>query len=271
MIIHSLGAGVQSSCIEQMSIVGELPPPDASIFADTGVEPKKVHEHLDYLESLIDGRWPIYRVSAGNLEEDLLNALHTGKRTGTPPLFVKSNAPTEKYPSPIRGGVLWRQCTQDYKLVPLRRKTRELYLTSGKEQVRQVIGISLDEFDRMRDSGVKYITNEYPLVEMRMTRNDCAKWSADHGFKPAPKSACRWCPYKSNARWIQMKHEEPEEFALAVEFDRKLREGKLPGVTGDAYVHRSFIPLSEVDLRNDEDRGQGIFDFTEECTGMCGV
>ena len=33
-------------------------------------------------------------------------------------------------------------------------------------------GISLDEWHRMRDSGVRYTRNVYPLVDRRMTRRD---------------------------------------------------------------------------------------------------
>jgi hypothetical protein len=67
-----------------------------------------------------------------------------------------------------------------------------------------------------------------------------------------------------------MKRDQPEDFAAAVLFDKELREGKLPGVTGDAYVHRSFVPLSEVNFdRAYKDDQRDL--FGNECTGMCGV
>ena len=50
--ILSLGAGVQSSTMALMANEGAFGPlPDYAIFADTGWEPKKVYEHLDWLKS----------------------------------------------------------------------------------------------------------------------------------------------------------------------------------------------------------------------------
>ena len=49
--IISLGAGVQSSVMALMAAKGEITPmPDCAIFADTGWEPKRVYEWLDWLE-----------------------------------------------------------------------------------------------------------------------------------------------------------------------------------------------------------------------------
>jgi hypothetical protein len=117
---------------------------------------------------------------------------------------------------------------------------------------------------------VKYITNCYPLIDRRMTRHDCMQWLARQGYEIPPKSACIFCPYRSNAGWRQLRDSQPEEWAKAIAFDAKLRTGKLPMVTGDAYVHRSFKPLSGVDLSTAEDHGQMEL-FGNECEGMCGV
>src|SRR3954453_22297778 len=77
----SLGAGVQSTTVLLMALHGEFPDClDCAIFADTGWEPTAVYEHLDWLEGRAkDGGIPIHRVSAGNLRQDLLDAV-AGKR-----------------------------------------------------------------------------------------------------------------------------------------------------------------------------------------------
>ena len=41
-------------------------------------------------------------------------------------------------------------------------------------------------------------------------------------------------------------------------------------MTAVPYLHRSLRPLSEVDFRNDTDRGQ-LWLWQDECTGHCGV
>jgi hypothetical protein len=64
----------------------------------------------------------------------------------------------------------------------------------------------------------------------------------------------------------------PDEWADAVEFDIMLRTNPrmVERFRGDAYLHASAKPLTEVDLRTDEEKG--IFSlFDQECEGMCGL
>lgn len=75
-MIHviSLGAGVQSSTMALMAKHGEITPmPDAAIFADTGAEPIGVYNWLLQLEEKLP--CPIYRVSAGNLRDEIMGAM----------------------------------------------------------------------------------------------------------------------------------------------------------------------------------------------------
>ena len=64
-------------------------------------------------------------------------------------------------------------------------------------------GISLEEWQLMRDSDVRYIRNVYPLVEQRMTRRDCITWLLARGLDVPPKSACtfaRTTPWATGGR-----------------------------------------------------------------------
>lgn len=172
-----------------------------------------------------------------------------------------------------QGGMLWRACTRDYKIVPIRRKTREIMIEHGAKHVRSLIGISTDERQRENASGVKYITNVHPLLEMGWSRFRCEQYLWDkHGIK-VPKSACHYCPYRSNAGWKKMKIEDPSEFERACQFDEAIREaqGKTirgAGIVGQLFVHRSFTPLRTANL--EPDPGQMDFGFEQECEGMCG-
>src|SRR6185437_8404632 len=89
--VLSLGAGVQSTTLALMAAHGEIGPmPDCAIFADTGWEPRRVYEHLAWLETKLP--FPVERVSGGNLRADLLanaKGMTAGKRSATPPLFVR--------------------------------------------------------------------------------------------------------------------------------------------------------------------------------------
>lgn len=279
MIVLSLGAGRQSSTLYLMAVEGTLPfeSPVAAIFADTGAEPSGVYEWLEKLKGIGHSRIPINVVSAGNLETALLDGISKGNihRLGQPPFYVKQHTPTGGR-SADRGGMLWRQCTSDFKLRPLRKETRRLMLESGERSVTQYIGISRDEAHRMKPSGVKYITNFYPLVEMGMTVTDCTDWLATRGME-APRSSCYFCPYKSNQSWREQARNDPGSHEKAIRIDEALRTPgiRFAGVTGEMFVHRSFIPLEAVDMRQpDEVSGQTqIFmdGFGNECEGLCGV
>ena len=53
-----------------------------------------------------------------------------------------------------------------------------------------------------------------------------------------------------------------------MKFDKKLRD-RDSKFKNEQFVHRSCVPLDEVDLDNIEDKGQ--YTFLDECEGMCGV
>lgn len=261
-----------------MSAAGELPMMDAGIFADTQNEPPAVMRYLEMLEARLP--FPVYRVTAGNLAEDFLAALRgERKRCSQPPLYVRRSdeaAIAAGRSIDKRGGMLWRQCTKEYKIIPIQQKVRALMKESGAKQVQQFIGISLDEAHRMKYSGVKYIKNVYPLIDLRMSRWDCLRWIENAGLPQPPKSACWHCPYRSNHQWRAMKQNDPESFALAVQFDNAVRAAKATkingaGITGEVFVWRGMKPLQDADLSNDIDNGQGELAFGNECEGMCGL
>jgi hypothetical protein len=262
--ILSLGAGVQSSCLAFMSAHLDVPRVDAAIFADTQAEPQEVYEYLEYITKIVP--FPVYKVTAGDLEADFLERLKNPQhRCGQPPFYVWNERKQME-------ATLWRQCTKEYKLQPIRKKIKEL---AGSENVEQFIGISLDEAHRMKSSGVKYINNIYPLVDLKMTRHDCLQWLKRNKYPEPPKSACRFCPYINDARLKDMRDNKPAEWTKLVAFDHAMRDAQKQTIngariTGTLFVHRSCKPIDQVDLSTEEDNGQ-ISLFGNECEGMCGV
>ena len=261
MNVISLGAGVQSSVMALMAADGELGPmPDCAIFADTQFEPAAVYAHLDWLETQLP--FPVHRVTAGDIRTDAVSGTNTtGQNFSSIPFFLSGS------------GMARRQCTKEYKIVPIRRKISELLV--GKKTpgaVRQWIGISTDEAARMKPSGVKYVESVWPLIDVGMSRQDCLRWfEKRYQDRPLAKSACMGCPYRNDAGWRDMKINDPVSFADAVSFDKSIRNsGQLKSDQKEMFVHRSCKPLDEVDFRNLEDMGQ-INMFNEECEGMCGI
>lgn len=263
--ILSLGAGVQSSTLALMIAHGEIEPVSAAIFADTGAEPAGVYKWLDWLETKLP--FPVHRVEAGNLREDVMSAASgQGSRLASPPFYTSSDTGP--------GGALRRQCTNDYKIVPILKKVRELAGIKPRQRVKgckveQIIGISWDEATRMKPSRLPYVLHSYPLVDRHMTRGHCLKWMTAHGYPLPPKSACTFCPYHDDAMWRHMQINDPVSFADAVEVDEAIREG-ISGTTQRMFLHRSMKPISEIDFTTAEEAGQGRL-FSNECEGMCGV
>ena len=263
--VINLGAGVQSTTLILMAARGEFDViPDCAIFADTQWEPKAVYEHLDWLEREVGHIIPIYRVTKGNIRQACLESKN-GKRFAALPFHVRN--PDGK------SGMLRRQCTREYKIEPINRKIRELLGFKPRKRITKTVeqwfGISIDEAFRMRDSRYPWAINRYPLVEKDMTRWDCVLWLQRNGYPVPMKSACIGCPFHDDRYWRDMRDNRPEEWADAVDFDRQIRTG-LRGVLHEAYLHRSLVPLDQVDLSTDRDYGQ-LDLFEMECEGMCGV
>lgn len=260
--IISLGAGVQSTAMALMAAHGEIGPmPDAAIFSDVGDEPDPVYDHLRWLMSPNVLPFKVHIAGRGHLSADVL----AGDKQARPPLYVRTKSGI---------GMLGRQCTRNYKLRPIRAKTRELLGVGprgyvGPGAVEAWIGISLDEVIRMKPSGFAFLVNRHPLIERRLTRGDCLDWLAKHGYPRPPKSSCWHCPYQSNAQWRDRRDNRPEEWAQAVAFDKAVRSPEIVKLYGaEGFVHRSAEPLETVDL----DRESAQMDmFLHECEGMCGV
>lgn len=135
---------------------------------------------------------------------------------------------------------------------------------------------SWDEIGRMKPPQRKWVTNEYPLIDRRLDRRWCHRRLAEFGWT-APRSACVYCPYHSDAEWRHLRDNAPDDFAEAIRIDREMREvhaerqaAGATSLTGTPFVHRSMLPLEDVDFRTEEDRGQGSL-FGEECEGLCGI
>ena len=266
LTVISLGAGVQSSVMAIMAAKGEFPKPDCAIFADTGYEPKKVYSYLEFLKKILP--YPVYVVSKGNIKKDMLDSIDNGTRFPTAPFFTQAEIKGKK-------GMLRRQCTEDYQIIPIRKKIRELCNVGyGKhfpkdKYVEQWIGISTDEIQRMKPARDKYILNRHPLIEAKMSRQDCINYLKKENIPLPEKSACIVCPYHNDAYWHFMKTERKEEFADAVEFDKNIRTGSR-NVRDKLYLHRSCKPLDEVEFNKKENDNQ-LDMFNNECEGMCGV
>lgn len=241
-----------------MVALGELEPVDFAIHADTLHERQLTYDFIR--------RWGPW------FEEHQLQVFTVSNpKRAAAVMTNKTDIPA--FTRNIQGslGQLRRECTHAWKILPMRRAIRKYLKSQGIDNpkpgtVEQWIGISLDEYQRMKDSDVKYIVNRWPLIEKRMTRHDCEKWLISHGLEVPPKSACTFCPYHNTAEWHRIMANDKDRIE-AIAIDRLIRKTRPPF---DLFVHSARKPLEEVDLRTQEERGQlNLWD--QECSGVCGV
>lgn len=287
--VLNLGAGVQSTALYLMGMNRDYNLHfDVAIFADTQEEPKAVYAHLDYLKSL--GGPKILTATKGKLGDDLVKGVDgLGKRSASIPAFtaedhlVRPGACYHKLPPAPKYGRVLRQCTADYKIQVVERVIRRELLNLKPRQrmpkgvrVFQYFGITTDERSRAdrakkRFEKVTWATPVYPFLDMDWSRESCKEWLKDRLPYEVPRSACVFCPYRSNSEWLYLRNTDPEGWQRAVEIDHLLREeGTIANrrMNNKLYLHRTCIPLDMVDLR----KGKSLYKpLTNECQGMCGV
>lgn len=260
MKIIALGMGTQSTCLYFMSSMGEFERADYAIFSDPCAEHPDTYKLAEYLKDWEqkNNGVPIQIVSK-NLYQDILDSVNsTGQRFASIPAYTEG------------GGMVRRQCTNEYKIQPLTKKVRELYgLKKHKRMPKTEIwlGITTDEAQRMKLSQLPRLTNRYPFMELMMNRNDCIEYFKKHNLPIPIKSSCIFCPYKSDKNWLDMKRNNTDLFQKALKCDYAIRDSSMRGIKEKLYLHKSLVPLDKVILSNENQ----IDMFGNECEGYCGI
>jgi hypothetical protein len=290
----SLGVGVQSSTLAFMADEGEIEPmPKAGFFGDTKDEPAKVYEWWQYLKANIRN-FPIFAGSYGDLMQDSLrvrrssncaNCKHRHPKSQKchrcdcaeylpGRLYLANSIPAYVKTPDGSKGILDRKCTRDYKIAVVHRGIKKhlgLKRIPANSPILATVwvGISFDEEDRQSPSKVPWIENRWPLLERGMTREDCVQWMLEHKKPKPPRSACKKCPYHSDATWLAMKIETPEEFQECVDWEKQLQAAfqRQEVLEGMPFLHASLVPLDQVQFNPDDKRDK----FNRTCEGMCGL
>lgn len=274
----SLGAGVQSSALYRMAVMGLIgPKPDYAIFADTQNEPYWVTDSVKELQKW--GDIPIIVATRGELGDEIRKA--AGIRDGR---FANIPFWTQSAENPDRSTPMRRHCTSDFKIQVVQKTVRELLglkpgeRAAGRFKTEEWIGISIDEVQRAKPSRVDWIKTRWPLLyDIPMRRSEIQQWLEANGFSIPRKSACVFCPYRQPIEYANWRENEPEVFAEAVAWDELLRSGatgRLKGMQGEAFIWKDLKPLRELpSVEELESRDDAQLDmFNDGCeTGMCGV
>ena len=194
-----------------------------------------------------------------------LHELERRRRDGaTETLWQRLNRPQSRpIPIPVRmanGAPGRRSCTADFKIKVVGRWLRE-HGASAKHPATVAIGISLDEIHRAnkrRSDAHEEI--EYPLLDMKLRRDDCVHIIADEGLPVPPKSACFFCPFRTLEAWRKQRCNEPDLFARAVQLEATLNERRAILGRDPAYLTRYGRPLLEAIPTTPEEEDDGDCD-----------
>jgi len=112
----------------------------------------------------------------------------------------------------------FRWCSDKFKIRPINSYI-ELPCT-------MFIGFDKGELKRVVDNRLTQITNEYPLVDAGMDRNDCIDIIIEHGLKVPQKSGCWFCPFmhKLEVRELFLNHHDLYNKTVALE-NNCMKEG----------------------------------------------
>lgn len=243
------------------------------LFCHTGKDSERV-ETLDYLEryakpfaaahgiTLIELRYTRKRDGA---QPTVYEAMQSGRDIIPMYTAMTTTKNLARRGEPIK---LSRTCTADWKAGVVAH-WQKVNGATAENPATHALGISVDEFERMRnDSGFAWQKLDYPLVHMRLTRQDLINITNRAGLPTPPKSRCRWCPFQSVASWREYRDTDPDGFQVAVELEATVIARRAAKGQNPAYLTRRLIPLEQA-----IDGQQATFDDVDDAceSGFCMV
>lgn len=245
MIVWSYGGGAQTAAIAVLVLSDKLPRPDVVVMADTG---REIRSTWDYLDEVI----------APSLATIGLTVQIASHELATVDMYAHNgDLLLPAYTSQESGGKFPTLCSNEWKQRVIRRWLR----ANDYNDVDVWLGMSIDELERMKPSGLNWYRHTYPLIEIiPTTRAGCSALVESFGWPTPPKSRCWMCPNQSPQMWSEMRRTQPQEFAKAQQLEIELQR-----TDSNIWLHRAMIPLQ--DAVNLTDQQPGLFDGCD--SGYC--
>jgi len=238
MRIFSYGGGVQSTAILVLASQG-IVEYDHFLFANVGED----SEHPDTLRYFYDVALPFAKEHGLDLQEvrkyrdgeieTVKSRIFSTKKSTVIPVRLKKGQPGQ------------RSCTLDFKIRVVDRWVKE-QVGNKPMTFYTGLGISTDEIHRAKAEPLKEVyvnlwkVIEYPLIDLRYSRNVCESIIAGAGLPVPPPSSCYFCPFHNDEAWYRIRQNQPELFEEAVNIERHIRsKGQ------DVWMHRKLIPLDK--------------------------
>lgn len=251
----SYSAGVQSHCILEMVLRGDIEKPEsfAVIRANPGMENGVSLQFAELAAQRCEENGIRFITASGpNLYADLVGLPNSTKtRIDNPPYWTKNRETGKR-------GKLKQLCTGFYKVAPMRRALRlELeskfgisLVTKRIPPVEMWLGFASDESRRVKPSFVKYVTLKYPLIELGMDRAKVEGYYLKNGIPKPPRSVCSACFSNGLAHYEDMYFNRPEDWDKAVAVDDAVRDMTRLGVKDEVFVSPTLVPLRDLPSRN---------------------
>lgn len=207
------GGGVQSTAMCVLAVAGRIDA-DYALFANVGDRA----EHPATLAYVRDVFVP-WATDRGLTIHEVRRRETPTKRADLWDTMIDYPGDRATLPIPVRapsGAPSSRSCTTDWKVGAMRRWC----VDHDDAEAVSLLGISVDEIERAR---VRPLV-AYPLLELGLTRADCARVIRDAGLPVPPKSACFFCPFHRPLVWREMRRDEPDLFDRAQQLEDVLNE-----------------------------------------------
>lgn len=264
--VISSGGGVQSTALMVLAAQGRIDY-DTLVFANVG-DDSEAPATMRYLV----GHGRPYAEAHG------LTFVETRRldRHGAPFATVREHVMSDRRSLviPVRmanGSPGNRQCTPEWKIKVVT-KWCIAHGATIENPAHVAVGFSTDEWaraNRRTDSGVEVV--EYPLLDLGLSRDDCAALIADAGLPVPPKSACSFCPFRLPSDFVRMAREDPDEFQRVAELEDRANEKRAAMGKDNVWLTRFARPLREVVALAGAQQVLALYDEDEgyRCGDVC--
>jgi hypothetical protein len=246
----SYGGGKQTVAMITLIMEGKLPKPDLIVFADTSREVQTTFQYLDRVVRPALKQIGLKVEICGHeyANWDITKDDVPGKEAMLLPAFTRQNGKIGKMPT---------FCSNEWKQRPIRRWLKERGVTDTDVW----LGISLDEAERTKSSGLNWYRHVYPLIEIvPMSRAACVNQITRHGWEIPNKSRCYMCPNQSGYSFRDLYLRHDGDFDKAVALENEIRKKDT-----NVFFHPCALPLERA---IDGDVAQGnMFDGCD--SGYC--
>ncbi len=252
----SYGGGIQTFAMLILMEKGKIIA-DEVIFADTGAEHSETYHHIETvvkpLCEKIGIKFTIVRMEKSVIDHDTRERKIA--RSLTDVIEIRKRIPS------LRN----RWCTEYSKITPIKLYLRkEQKAGNYTKPARALIGISLDEWQRIHKPHLSEYITSYPLIEMRMSRKDCIDLIRKSGYPLPPKSGCYYCPFQGIDQWRKLYDTERDKFFYAAHLEEQ--DPKFPTYTL-ARNRNGPLPLCNMAIHFGEG-SMRLTDFDHDLDGV---